>query len=213
MRTTSRIAVAFIALLSTSSTALAGGIGIITNAGLHQERAYYYGGSQQALDTQSRPNYGVGLEGLIGDKDDKVQGMLRMSWVMDEGPVLPKEAKKAGATHPNYKDPEACKKAAENGRDRPEECNPNHVGVIALGVQWGVLGDPGGTQLVINSLVGSGFITTDNTEYVLVEAGVGGTHNFTDSLQAVVNLDLAMRNRKYISFGPAFHAGIRYLFD
>ncbi len=196
MRTTCRIAVAFLAVLGTASSALAGGIGLISSAGMHQERAYYYGGGQQAIDSQMQPNVGMGLEGIIGDKDDKVQGMLRMSWVMEQPAENPDTPSAKNVVHPDY-----------------ASVDTRSVGVIALGVQWGILGDPSDTQLVINSLIGSGFITTDNTEFVLIEVGVGATKHFTEGLQGVVNVDLAMRNRKYISFGPAVHLGIRYLFD
>ena len=199
MRTTSRIAVAFFALLGTSSTAIAGGLGLITSAGLHQERAYYYKGKttdNQAFDSQSRPNYGMGLEGIIGDRDDKIQGLLRMSWVLDEPPTNPDIAGLKGVWHPDY-----------------DSVDTRNIGVIALGVQWGILGDPSEKQLVINSLVGSGFITTDNSEFVLIELGVGGTYNFTKALQGVANVDLDLRGRKYLTLGPAGHLGIRYLFD
>ena len=51
------------------------------------------------------------------------------------------------------------------------------------------------------------------TEYVLLEAGVGGTYNLTQTIQATANLALTMRNRKQMSFGPNMYMGIRYLFD
>jgi len=196
MRTTTRIAVAFLAVLGTSTSALAGGIGLISTAGLHQERAYYYGGNVQAFDSQSRPNYGVGLEGIIGDKDDKIQGVLQMSWVKDSPATNPDTGGAKNVVHPDY-----------------DSVDARDIGVIGLGVQWGVLGDPSDKQLVINSLVGSGFITTDNTEFVNLELGVGGTWNFTESIQGMANVNGVMRARKRVSFGPSATLGIRYLFD
>ena len=196
MRTTTRIAVAFLAVLGTSTSALAGGIGLISTAGLHQERAYYYGGNVQAFDSQSRPNYGVGLEGIIGDKDDKIQGILQMAWVKDSPASNPDTGGAKNVVHPDY-----------------DSVDARDIGVIGLGVQWGILGDPSGGQLVINSLVGSGFITTDNTEFVKVELGVGGTWNFTEAIQGMANVNGVMRARKRLSFGPSATLGIRYLFD
>ena len=78
---------------------------------------------------------------------------------------------------------------------------------------WGLLGDPSDKQLVLTSVVGSGFITTDNTEYVMLELGAGGTYNLTETLQANATLALTVRNRKHMSFGPNMYAGVRYLFD
>jgi hypothetical protein len=195
MRTTSRIAVAFLAFLGTSSSAFAGGLGLMYQGGMHEERAYYYQGKNQAIDSQFKPNHGPGIEAIIGDKDDKIQGILRLSWVSENQATKPTECK-GNIVCPDY-----------------DSLGARQIGVLGLGVQWGVLGDPNDKQLVINTLIGSGFITTDNTEFVIGELGVGGTYNFSESLQGVANLAGVVRGRKYISFGPLMHVGIRYLFD
>jgi hypothetical protein len=196
MRTTSRIAVAFLAFLGTSSTAAAGGLGLIYQAGLHQERAYSYKGKQQAIDIQSKPNSGPGLEALIGDRNDKIQGLLRMSWVAETQANNPDTKGDESIVHPDYDSLEA-----------------RQIGVLGLGLQWGVLGDPSDKQIVVNTMIGSGFITTDNTEFVIMELGAGGTYNFTENLQAVANLSGHVRARKHFSYGPTMHMGLRYLFD
>jgi hypothetical protein len=196
MRTTSRIAVAFLAFLGTSSTAAAGGLGLIYQAGLHQERAYSYKGKQQVIDYQSKPNSGPGLEALIGDRNDKIQGLLRMSWVAETQANNPDTKGDESIVHPDYDSLEA-----------------RQIGVLGLGLQWGVLGDPSDKQIVVNTMIGSGFITTDNTEFVIMELGAGGTYNFTENLQAVANLSGHVRARKHYSFGPTMHMGLRYLFD
>lgn len=181
----------------TQSTAFAGTIGLQTMAGMHQERAYYYSQSgEQGIDNQSRPNYGVGIETLVGDKDEKVQGLMRLSWMQDSPPNAPDTGGIDDADIPQ---------AHKQG--------PRNVGVLGLGVQWGVLGDPSATQMNITSLVGSGFLTNDNTEFVLVEVGVGGTHNLSESVQLTGTLAGTMRYRKHMSFGPTANIGIRYLFD
>ena len=181
----------------TPSTAFAGTIGLQTMVGMHQERAYYYSqAGDQGIDNQSRPNYGVGIETLVGDKDEKVQGLMRLSWMQDSPPKAPDTGGIDDADVP---------KAYEEG--------PRNVGVLGLGVQWGVLGDPTGTQMNITSLVGSGFLTNDNTEFVLIEVGVGGTHNLSESLQLTGTLAGTLRYRKHMSVGPTANIGIRYLFD
>jgi hypothetical protein len=196
MKTISITALAGLAFTATQ-VAHAGAVGAITNVGLHQERAYFYDRQgEQFIESQMRVNTGFGLETLVGDKDEKIQGILRFMWMIDSQPKAPDTGDVLLAQNPDY-----------------DALKAKHVGVLGLGVQWGILGDPMDKQLVVNSLVGSGFITTDNTEYVLVEAGVGGTYNLSPTIQATANLALTMRNRKHISFGPNMYMGIRYLFD
>ena len=181
----------------TSSVSFAGAIGLQTSAGLHQDRAYFYSQSgEQGLDNQSRPNYGLGFETLLGDKDEKVQGVLKISLIQDAPLKEPDTGDTNNAVYP-----------AEH------EQSARSVGVLGLGIQWGVLGDPSGTQMNVTSFVGSGFLTTDNTEFVLIEAGVGGTHNLSETLQLAGTLAATMRYRKGASFGPNAYLGIRYLFD
>jgi len=183
--------------LSMSSAAQAGAVGTLVTTGFHQERAYFYSNyGDQHTEKQMRFNSGIGFEALVGDKDEKIQGILRFLWVSDAPPATPDTGDTAGAVHPDY-----------------DALKNSNAGVLGLGVQWGVLGDPSDKQVVISSVVGSGFITKDNTEYVLVEVGAGGTYNITETIQAHGNLALTMRNRKYISFGPNLYMGVRYLFD
>jgi len=183
--------------LSVSTTAQAGAVGALVNTGLHQERAYFYSASkEQTTESQMRFNGGFGIEALVGDKDEKIQGILRFLWLSDAPPTTPDVGNTVRPEMPNY-----------------DELSAKNTGVLGLGVQWGLLGDPADKQLILTSLVGSGFITTDNTEYVLAEVGAGGTYNLTETLQANANIALTMRNRKHISFGPNLYMGVRYLFD
>ena len=184
-------------VLTASQTAHAGGVGTLVTAGFHQERAYYYTRSgEQHRETQMRVNGGLGIEALVGDKDEKIQGILRLLWVSDAPPKTPDTGGEILPEHPDY-----------------NSLKNTNTGVLGLGVQWGVLGDPSDKQIVVTSVVGSGFITTANTEYVMVEVGAGGTYNLSETLQATANLALTVRNRKHLSFGPNMYAGVRYLFD
>jgi hypothetical protein len=182
---------------STSSTAYAGGIGLLYSGGLHQERAYYYSPTgAQGVDNQFRPNYGPGFETLVGDKDDKIQGVLRMNLMNDLPPEEPDTNGVANTTAP-----------------ASHEQDVRKVGSLGLGLQWGLLGDPSGAQLVAMSVVGSGFITTDNTEFMFLEAGLGGTYSITDTIQAHASVAGTARVRKHWSYGPSVYAGFRYMFD
>ena len=198
MNNTLRNAIVGLALC-TQSVANAGTIGLHTMAGLHQERAYYYSqNGDQGIDSQSRPNYGLGFETMVGDKDEKVQGLMRISWMQDAAP----------------KSPDTGNVKSEDADIPPAYAQgPRNIGMLGLGVQWGVLGDPSGTQMNITSIVGSGFLTNDNTEFVLLELGVGGTHNLSESLQLTGTVAASMRYRKHMSLGPTMNVGVRYLFD
>ncbi len=187
--------------LTLAPEAHAGALGLMVTSGLHQERTYYYDvrdTSKGGVDSQLRPNSGFGLEAIVGDKDEKVQGILRMGMLTDSPPLEPDTGglDERFAVYPPAHEQDA-----------------RQVGTLGLGVQWGLLGDPTGSQLTISSIVGTGFITTDNTEFLMVEGGVGGTHNLTSSLQASANIMATMRYRKRASFGPNVYAGLRYLFD
>ena len=180
-----------------NSVAYAGAIGAQVTAGLHQERAYFYSqNGDQGIDNQSRFNWGFGAETMIGDKDDKIQGLVRFNLIRD---TPTKEPDTGEVRDPIY--PPAHEQPVRN------------VGVLGLGIQWGLLGDPTGTQLTATSIVGSGFLTTDNTEFVLLEAGLGGTHNLNETLQLTATLAATMRYRKHMSLGPNAYIGVRYLFD
>ena len=70
--------------MTASQTAHAGALGTVATAGFHQERAYFYSRQgEQFRETQLRFNSGLGIEALVGDKDEKIQGLLRLVWVSD----------------------------------------------------------------------------------------------------------------------------------
>src|SRR5262245_8365116 len=59
-----------------SAPAHAGGLGIVATGGMHTDRAYYYNAEgEQGIDNQTLPQAGIGIEGLLGDRDDKILGM------------------------------------------------------------------------------------------------------------------------------------------
>jgi hypothetical protein len=180
-----------------STPARAGGIGVIGTGGMTTTRAYYYNAEgAQGVDHQTRPQAGFGMEGLLGDRDDKILGVLRLYWLRETPPETPDTQGVSNAIHPDY-----------------DALDPRDVGIAQIGIQWGLLGDPNGVQLVLNTLAGTGFLTEDSTEFGLAEAGVGGTWAANESVQVFASVADTLRMRKIVDYGPAAYAGVRYLFD
>lgn len=180
------------------ATASAGGFGVLVNGGVHGTKAYYYNNNlQQGIDNQQRPNYGGGGEVIIGDKDDRVIGLMRMYGNVDFNPVEPtlEGVTAANATFPTY-----------------GEATRSDL-VATMGIQWGLLGEPDGQQLVLTTLFGSAFATRDNLEYAIGEVGVGGTMMLNDTLQAFATLNGNVRYRKRLSGEGGAYIGVRYMFD
>ncbi len=188
------------ALLGASQPALAGGVGFIGTAGVHTARAYYYNDEgQQGIDLQARPNMGAGLEVVLGDRDDRIQGVVRLysltDWPLND-PDLSKEDPSYDYTFP------------------PESSQPKKTtGALTAGVQWGLWGDPEGLEIVAHTLVGSGFLSKDNLEFLILEPGAGATWRMNDRVQLVGTAAWTVRYRKYYSNGANVYAGVRYLFD
>lgn len=185
------------ALLLLASPALAGGIGLIANGGFHGDRIYYYQENsigeveQMAPMDQLNPNAGGGLELMLGDKDYKINGFLRLYFLADAPVVAP-----AGDFVYNL---------------RTDEWR--NLGVVDAGLQFGVLGEPQNFQMVLMGLVGSAVMTTDQTEYFHAQAGVGFTYTFARNFQAHAEIDGGVRYRKRIFPTANFVGGLRYLFD
>jgi hypothetical protein len=180
-----------------SAPARAGGLGVVATGGMHTDRAYYYNSQgAQGIDNQTLPQAGVGLEGLLGDRDDKILGILRVYWLRETPPQTPDTQGVANAIHPDY-----------------DALGPRDIGVAEIGIQWGLLGDPSGVQLALSTLVGTGFLTNDSSEFALADVGIGGTFAATESIQLFANVAAIVRHRKIVSYGPAAYAGARYLFD
>ncbi len=183
-----------------STPAHAGGLGLFGTGGVHQARAYYYrSDGLQGVDSQLRPNYGFGGELLLGDKDDRVQGLARFSTLTD-APLLEPDTSGEDQAY-EYTYPAA--------HEEPAVTN----GVMMVGVQWGLLGDPSGMQLVLNSLAGTAFATPANLEYVQLQLDIGGTYTINDRIQPYAFASVAGRYRKRVAMTENVIIGVRYLFD
>jgi len=189
------------ALLS-PSIAEAGGVGVTMGAGLHQDRAYYYrDDGAQGIDKQTPANSAVGAELLLGDRDDRIIGLVR-GYVSHDASLKNPDPKALGEDMSyEYIYPDVEEKGGRN------------VGVASVGIQWTLWGDPGGFQLIANSLIGSGFWTTDNLEYALFEAGVGVTYTMNERFQLMGSLDATGRFRKRLDLGGDVWISGRYMFD
>lgn len=196
-------AVALGALLTAAglgaSPAHAGGIGLITTAGMHSDRVDYYQldagtGSyiQQAPDNQFNSNVGLGLELVLGDKDNKILGVFR-GYYMQDAP------QKAPAEGDDYV-------FAIRTDSRP-------IGVINAGLQFGIVGDPDKLQLNVVATIGSGFLTTDQTEFIVGEAGVGASYMVGRKMQLVLSATGGTRYRKLFFPTADGYLAVRYLFD
>ena len=179
------------------TSAFAGSIGLITNSGLHEGRAYYYDSDgQQGIDSQYKPHIGYGFQFTLGDKDNRLMGIIRLQnntdWPLED----PETPGGEDYTHPPYSD-----------------LGPSNTGSTGIGLQWGLWGNPTGFQLIATTVLSAGFWTTANTEYFLPEAGLGATYTINDMIQLHAELAGGVRYRKAFYTSTNVYAGIRYLFD
>ncbi len=184
-------------ILAYSATAQAGGLGILTTAGAHNTKAYYYDQvGNQGIDAQTRLNYGAGLIAALGDRDDKIQGIMRLWYLQDQPPSNPDTGNTVDPIFPDL-----------SGQ------GPRHLGMFTAGVQWGVYGDPGKFLLTVETHAGSGFATSDATEFLLVQVGPGATMALTDSLVLFGGATADLRYRKRASMSGNLTVGARVMFD
>lgn len=182
----------------TPSVAHAGGIGLVGTGGFHFDRLYYYKQNelgkydQQTPVDQMNSDFGGGLEILLGDKDNKVLGMFRLYYVQDAPQSDPASA--ADYTFKVRKDPRS-------------------IGMIDAGLSFGVLGEPDKLQGTVVGFLGSGFFTSDQTEFVQAQLGVGGTYMIARHLQASVQVTGGSRYLKRLYPIAQGSGSIRYLFD
>lgn len=184
-------------ILAYSATAQAGGLGILTTAGVHNTTAYYYDqAGNQGVDAQTRLNYGAGLITALGDRDDKIQGIMRLWYLQDQPPANPDTGNTVDPIFPDL-----------------SGLGPRHLGMFTAGVQWGVYGDPGGFLLTVETHAGSGFATSDATEFLLVQVGPGATMALRDSLVLFGSATADLRYRKRPSMSGNLTVGARVMFD
>lgn len=178
--------------------AWAGGVGIFGTGGVHGERVYYYeenavgGFDQQEPSQQYNPQLGAGLEIALGDKDNKITGLFRLYWC-EEAP---------------QQDPADPDKFAFSVRTTPRD-----IGMIDAGLVFGFLGKPTGFQLGAVGMVGSAFMTSDQTEFLKAQAGLGVSYTILRHVQFHAQTLHGLRYRKSLDYQSDNVIGVRYLFD
>lgn len=195
-----RLLLCSLALLG-STTAWAGGLGIVGTSGIHADPVYFYDSAddfKQYRLSETIVGYGAGIEGILGDRDDRVMGIFRFFW-NQETP----ERDPAGIT-----DLVAPGDVVAAWREEPR-----NVGWATVGIQWGFWGDPDGFQLTANGAVGSAFLTSNHSEFLSAELGPGVSYTFGRSFQAFGDVVYQVRYRKRFAHGPRAYAGVRVLFD
>lgn len=176
-----------------SAPAQAGGVGLIGTGGLHADRVYGYTGDvQEKPENQMNANYGTGFELTLGDRDNRISGIFRFYYLQDAPQSAPKNGDGVNYAIRTY------------SRD---------IGMFTGGLQWGLVGDPTRLQFTLVTLVGSGFLTKDFTEFAQGEVGVGGTFNPTRHMQVFAEATGGIRYRKRVYPTANATLGVRYLFD
>ena len=203
---------AFAALaLFASTEAFAGGIAPIVMGGFHTEPLYFYSNEtedgivltdpsefEQFKVSQAIGNFGSGLELMLGDRDDLVQGVFRLWWMMDAP----------------QGDPANTGLVDEDNLvvDYREELR--HYGVGSVGIQWGVLrAAQDKFKLGVSLHVGTGFLTPNRNEFLLAQAGLNTGYQINRTLEVFVDVTYGLRVRKSLMHGVYGTAGLRILFD
>lgn len=194
--------------------AFAGGLGPYLTGGFHTEPVYYYSrfvdgdvngtpirdpdSYEQYKDVQVIGNAGAGLELVLGDRDDMLQGVFRGFWQMDTPQLDPSRRALIddGAIVVAYRD------------------TLRHTGVGTVGMQFGVVRAANDRfKFSLAAHVGAGFVSGDNTLYLLAQAGTNLSYMLNRTLEIYVDVNYALRIRKTLSNGMMGGLGLRVMFD
>ena len=205
--------VAMLLGLVLSTPALAGGVGPLVMGGFHTEEVYFYssqlnGGQgvslgdptqyEQYSETQLIGNVGAGLELILGDRDDLIQGVFRGYWMMDFPQALP--------TTGELVDDDAL---VLNIREEATQ-----IGVGTVGMNFGIVRAANNKfRFAIGAHLGSGFATSNHTEFFLAQADVSLNYLITRTLEIYADVGYGLRVRKSLSHGLYGTAGLRVMFD
>jgi hypothetical protein len=211
-----------------SSAAVAGGFGFNAIAGTHSESVYLYDAQGEKFEiTQQQPAVGLGLQVILGDRDDDLQGIMKFSWIsnapaihdiIDQGDI---DGFSAGDGELQGSGRFACVQD-EDGNDtgNPEpwleshqSCGVYNVATASAGLQWRLWGDSGGSMVTLTPSIGAGVMTPDSSEYLQVELAPGFQYALSDEMFFHVEFATQLRFRKSGSFGATSYTGIRYMFD
>lgn len=199
------------ALLTTAfastSVAHAGGVGVVLNGGMHGSNvaAYGYGDTnEQYVLGQPLTNYGMGLQAVLGDRDDRFVGTARFYYrhvAAQSADGVVADAKADGY--------EGTADELVYTLEPAED-----LGYATVGVQWGLWGEPAGFQVNLLTNIGAVFMTDDSREKLMVELGPGVHYSLTRELQFNVEALYQMQFRKTDPVhGATINVGARWMFD
>lgn len=213
-RSSTLVASTLVSMLALPAPALAGGLGPYLTGGFHTEPVYYYSrfvdgdangtpirdpdAYEQYKDVQIIGNAGAGLELVLGDRDDMIQGVFRGFWQMDTPQLDPSRRALI--------DDDALVVAFRD--------TLRHTGVGTVGMQFGVA--RAAQQKFKVSLavhLGAGFVSGDNTLYLLAQAGTNLSYLINRTVEVYVDVNYALRVRKTLSNGMMGGLGLRVMFD
>lgn len=198
------------AALAAVAPAYAGGLGVLATGGAHTEPLYYYSNADsdgnrytnlkdydQYKALQTLPQMGLGINLILGDRDDEIMGDCRFYWMMDSA----------------QQDPAKYGEVPQDNLVAAYRETPRHLGIGAIGLSWGLVGDPSKFQLAAVGHVGSAFITADHTEFLLADIGPGVTYRANRQVQVFADAAYQARFRKVLNHSVVATVGARYLFD
>lgn len=212
MRFLSCTALGLLAGTLTTPTAQAGGLGLDLIAGTQGEQVIFFdANSQKFKEMQQQPTWGVGLQAILGDRDDALIGIMKFSYISDSpaqsAVTIPEEGFSGDAPT------QITARLPCDDANAQTPCGPSQGGTISAGLQWRVWGDPMGFQVSLLPSVGAGILTEDSTEYVQVQFGPGCHYAISKELQINAEIVYQARYRKGLTHGASMSTGIRWLFD
>jgi hypothetical protein len=205
--------------LMASPVAHAGGLSLLGTGGAHTDRVYFY--SMADSDTfdddepvlyddyndyeqfsvdQTLPHFGGGLEIVLGDRDDLITGSVRFYYLQD-GP---------------QEDPAALTaRVPSDYIVTAYREDPRHIGVGLIGLNWGLVEFASDRlRLMAVGHVGSGFLTTDHTEFFAAGAGPGIVYKAARQVHVFGEIAYQARfQQRGWQHSGNFTAGVRYYFD
>jgi|GEM_PF-2246169 len=204
-----------------SPAAMAGGVGLNIIGGTHSQSVYLFDSQNEKFEvTQHQPAVGLGLEVLLGDRDDDLQGVMKFSWISNS------PANHEGISTPEGFTGEVNEQTQMSGRfscdeeGNPQEflndfqaCGLENVATASAGLQWRVWGDSDALMATVTPSIGAAVMTADSWEYLQVEVAPGIQYAFSDELFFQAEVAAQLRFRKSGSFGVTSYTGFRYMFD
>jgi len=205
--------------LLVSPAAHAGGISLLGTGGAHTDRVYFYSevdsetfeddepvyyddytDYEQFSVDQNLGHFGGGLEVILGDRDDLITGSVRFFYLQDAPQVDP------GTLTSKVPGDYIVSAYRED---------PRHIGMGLIGLNWGLVEFASDRlRLMAVGHVGSGFLTTDHTEFFAAGAGPGITYKAARQFHVFAEIAYQARfQQRGWQHSGNFTAGARYYFD